>query len=69
MSNWNEIETLPKTDELVLAWCQPDEAFPAGRMMIWRADYLASNLAGPRPEHIQFPASHWMPLPMPPNAQ
>ena len=58
---WRPIETAPKDGTLILAWV------PDGRMMIWRADLLAHGLSARTPEHLKFPATHWRPLPAPPE--
>ena len=61
MSEWLPIESAPKDGTMILAWV------PDGRMMIWRADLLWRGLSNRTPEHLQFPATHWMPLPSPPD--
>jgi len=66
--NWNPIDELAGAPDLVLAYVPPDAQFPQGRMMIWSRDILARNIKGPTPGHLQFPATHWMHLPAPPNA-
>lgn len=60
MSPWRPIETAPKDDSLFLAWV------PDGRTMIWSGRLLQRAL-GPGPDHLRFPATHWMPLPEPPG--
>ncbi len=61
MTEWKPIETMPKDDTLLLA------ATKDGRIMIWRGKFLADNLhrqsIGHEPDHLAFPATHWMPLP------
>lgn len=67
---WRPIATLRPTKDLIFA-ATADE-----RVMLWRADFLLRNLAhnpelgGDRPftpEHLQFPAIAWMPLPATPK--
>jgi len=70
---WQLIETLPNTDELIIAYCPPDPEFPEGRMMIWRASMLFDQFARiakgiKQPAHLSYPATHWRPLPQPPAA-
>lgn len=57
---WQSIETAPKDDTLFLA------ATGDGRMMIWNGKILATATARGTPNHLSFPATHWMPLPQPP---
>lgn len=59
---WLPIESAPKDGKLFLA------ATDDGRIMIWRGSILARDLAGPTPNHLSFPATHWRPLPAPPAA-
>jgi hypothetical protein len=59
-NDWHPIGTMPTDDTLFLA------ATADGRMMIWRGDILAHSLRERTPHHLQFPATHWMPLPWPP---
>ena len=61
MSEWLPIESAPKDASLFLA------ATSDGRMMIWRADLLARAMDMSTPDHLTFPATHWMPLPSPPD--
>jgi hypothetical protein len=61
---WMPIETLPNADTMVLA--AVDDG--SDRVMIWRASILFAKRQretsrGPDPEHLQCPATHWMPLP------
>lgn len=64
MSGWRTIESAPKGDDLFLV------ATADGRMTIWRGSLLAGNLErqrrGMQPDHLSYPATHWMPLPAPP---
>lgn len=62
---WQPIETAPKDDKRILAYCPHDIKFPEGRIMIWSGKMLATASSGPN--HLQFPAAHWMPLPDPPT--
>lgn len=64
---WRPIETAPKDDALILAGCPADEEFPEGRVMIWKGSILSRNLSDPTPRHLQFPATHWMPIPASPQ--
>lgn len=61
--SWRPIDCLMNYDGLILA-CTAD-----GRRMMWDAAMLL-RLGGPMsesaPQHLQFPATHWMPLPEPP---
>lgn len=57
---WRRIESLP-TNGLLLA------VTADGRMMIWEASILANAFNSKTPNHLQFPATHWMPLPEPPH--
>ena len=66
MSGWQPIETAPKGDEMFLAYCPPCATFPGGRTMIWRGHILAMQ-NDRTPLHLRFPATHWMPLPEPPQ--
>jgi hypothetical protein len=54
------IETAPRDDTMFLAGC------PDGRIMIWsgRIFALQDEIT---PDHLRFPATHWMPLPASPN--
>lgn len=54
---WLPISTAPKDHTLFLA------ATSDGRMMIFRGDLLARALDARAPDHLTFPATHWMPLP------
>lgn len=65
--DWQPIETVPKDDRLLMAWCPPCAEFPQGRMMIWKASILAFQ-DHRTPRHLKFPATHWRPLPAPPPA-
>ncbi len=64
---WLPIETAPKDETLFLAYCPADKAFPDGRMMIWKGSIFAFQ-KNPIPNHLQFPATHWRPLPTSPEA-
>ena len=60
---WQPIETAPTDDTLFLA------ATADGRIMIWNGSLLHRVLTEERqPLHLQFPATHWMPLPELPRA-
>lgn len=59
---WKPIETAPKDDTQFLATTSD------GRMMIWAGRLLRSLRGTHTPFHLQFPATHWMPLPAPPDA-
>lgn len=58
---WNAIETMPTDDTLFIA------ATADGRRMIWRGDLLVKAMLDRTPDHLQFPAVAWMPLPKPPE--
>ena len=58
---WRPIETAPKDGTLFLAVTKD------GRMMIFRGDLLAHTMNMRTPDHLTFPATHWMPLPEPPH--
>lgn len=64
---WQNISTAPTGEELFLAYCPPDFDFRDGRMMIVRGSILVSMLNPKTPRHLQFPATHWRPLPTPPT--
>jgi len=57
---WQPIETAPKDRTQILAVTND------GRIMIWSAEMLRRIMSGNQPFHLQFPATHWMPLPKPP---
>ena len=63
---WKPIESAPKDETLFLAYCPADEDFPDGRMMIWKGSIFAFQ-KNPTPNHLQFPATHWRPLPSAPS--
>jgi hypothetical protein len=58
---WQSIETAPRDGEMILA------ATADGRMMIWKASLLQVAMEPTLSRHLQFPATHWMPLPEPPE--
>lgn len=51
------IESAPRDDTLFLAKTAD------GRMMIWNGSLLHSAMSSQTPNHLQFPATRWMPLP------
>jgi hypothetical protein len=59
---WRPISTMPEHDALILA------ATADGRMMIWSTKILRLAMEAGTPNHLQFPAIAWMPLPPPPEA-
>jgi len=65
---WRPIESAPKDETLFLAYCPADEDFPDGRMMIWKGSIFAFQ-KNPTPNHLQFPATHWRPLPSAPSQE
>ena len=65
---WLPIESAPKDETLFLAYCPADEDFPDGRMMIWKGSIFAFQ-KNPTPNHLQFPATHWRPLPSAPASE
>ena len=58
---WGPIESAPKGDEIFMA------ATADGRIMIFRGSILANMMKRSTPDHLQFPATHWRPLPSPPH--
>jgi len=60
---WRPIESAPKDDTQILA------VTADGRIMIWAGEMLHRVMTGAQPFHLQFPATHWMPLPHPPLKQ
>lgn len=58
---WQPIETVPTDDTMFLAVCAD------GRMMLWRGSIFKYQNSR-TPDHLQFPATHWMPLPPSPEA-
>lgn len=65
---WLPIESAPTDETLFLAYCPSDEDFPDGRMMIWKGSIFAFQ-KNPTPNHLQFPATHWRPLPSAPASE
>jgi hypothetical protein len=63
---WQPIETVPIDETMFIAYCPPDITFPRGRMMMWSGKAFAGS--DKAPFHLQYPATHWMPLPQPPLA-
>lgn len=61
-NGWHPIATMPREETQVLA-CVADD----GRMMIWNTKILWHSLMNKTPRHLQFPATHWMPLPKVPK--
>jgi hypothetical protein len=66
MSEWQDISTAPTGDEMFLAFAPASKDFPDGRMMIVRGSILTSMMANGTPNHLQYPATHWMHLPAAP---
>jgi hypothetical protein len=58
---WRPIDTVPKGDEIFMA------ATADNRIMIFRGSILANMMKKSTPDHLQFPAIAWMPLPEPPK--
>lgn len=61
-SPWRPIEEAPRDDTLFLAGIEGEE-----RIMIVRGSVLVSMMDPKTPDHLQFPATHWMPLPPSPQ--
>ena len=61
---WQPIETVPTDNTMFIAYCPPDAKWPNGRMMMWSGEIFAKSDRAPF--HLQYPATHWMPLPSPP---
>lgn len=53
---WLTIDRLMPEDGLIMAVVNTD---PQPRIMIWDAKILLYNIKGPRPLHLQYPATHW----------
>lgn len=64
---WQDIATLKDAPDIVLAGVPACSKFPNGRVMPYGRDLLLQNLKGPTPEHLQFPATGWKPLPEAPK--
>jgi|GEM_PF-3224573 len=61
-SEWVPVtERLPEPDGLYLAYV------PDGRMMIFKGSILEAAMRADTPMHLQFQATHWMPLPQAPG--
>ena len=58
---WRDIASAPKDGTLFLA------ATADGRVVIFRGDILATAMKKGTPNHLQFPAIAWMPLPVAPK--
>jgi hypothetical protein len=64
---WRDMSTLP-AEGLVLLGVAPDEGFPEGRVMIWNAATWRRGQNERTPQHLQYPADGWMPVPTAPEA-
>lgn len=62
MSEWREIATHPMESGKEFLAVTAD-----GRMMIWSGPMLKAAMADTLSNHLRFPATHWMPLPDPPQ--
>ena len=60
-AEWRPIETVPSGEEIFMA------ATAHGRIMIVRGSILATMMKRSTPDHLQFPAVAWKPLPSPPK--
>ena len=60
-AEWRPIETVPSGEEIFMA------ATAHGRIMIVRGSILATMMKSSTPDHLQFPAVAWKPLPSPPK--
>jgi hypothetical protein len=58
---WRDIASAPTDDTVFLA------ATADGRMMIWRGHFLVTAMKDSTPDRLQYPATHWRPLPAPPE--
>jgi len=63
MQEWRPISIAPTDQTLFLA------VTADGRMMIFRGDMLAHAMKSRTPDHLTFPATHWMPLPSVPTKE
>ena len=59
--DWRPIATVPTGDEIFMA------ATADGRLSIFRGSILANMRRPDTPNHLQFPATHWLPLPPAPT--
>ena len=55
---WRVIAELNPDDGLIFAAVVGDPRMNL-RIMLWDAKILMENIRGPRPDHLQFPATHW----------
>ena len=55
---WRDISELKADDGLIFAAVAGDPSMNL-RIMLWDAKILMENIKGPRPAHLQFPATHW----------
>lgn len=56
---WRDISELKPHDGLIFAAVAGNNPRMNLRIMLWDADILLANIKGPRPDHLQFPATHW----------
>jgi len=69
-NTWHGIDLLRGDEGPVIAYCQPCETFPNGRKMILQASMLVHQRRNKMPEHLRYPATHWMLAPAdPPGAE
>ncbi len=59
--DWRPIDTVPTGDEIFMA------ATADGRISIFRGSIVANMRRPDTPNHLQFPATHWLPLPPAPT--
>ena len=70
---WRPIAEMQPDDEMVIAACPPCVEFPEGRRMIWTPSILLTAMANGTPQHLRYPATHFMrvadlpPLPIEPE--
>lgn len=67
-NGWLRISDTPApTEGLFMVYAPPDERFPEGRQVIVAGKIFITMTAANTPHHLQFPATHWRPMLMPPS--